>query len=178
MDKTFDAAVNRPVAVAGWELQNMLTVARVLIGAALARVQQIERDAARRAAFGEDVVPATVSYTPGSVTATLTPSSPLAYATPYTAAVTTGAKDLAGNALAADFRWTFATTAPPPPPPKTLWRTRWSTVTVVNTASSPRTTSGPVMIQGASCRWPRTVWPANTPGPSKRDSLCASVLDT
>jgi hypothetical protein len=42
-----------------------------------------------------------------------TPSGPLDYATLYTARVTTGAQDRAGNAMASDFVWTFATAAPP-----------------------------------------------------------------
>ena len=39
MDKTFDAAVNREVAAAGWELQNMLTVCSLIAGAAYARTE-------------------------------------------------------------------------------------------------------------------------------------------
>lgn len=43
--------------------------------------------------------------------ATFTPSGYLAPNTTYTATVTTGAKDLAGNALAADYVWSFTTGA-------------------------------------------------------------------
>ena len=50
---------------------------------------------------------ATVSY--AGNTATLTPINPLAQNTVYIATVTTGAKDLAGNALAADHSWNFTT---------------------------------------------------------------------
>ncbi len=50
---------------------------------------------------------ASVSY--AGNTATLTPINPLAQNTVYTATVTTGAKDLAGNALAADHSWSFTT---------------------------------------------------------------------
>jgi hypothetical protein len=46
-------------------------------------------------------------------TATFTPSALLATAATYTATITTGAKDPAGVALAANYVWTF-TTAPPP----------------------------------------------------------------
>ncbi|MBI5904750.1 MAG: Ig-like domain-containing protein [Deltaproteobacteria bacterium] len=46
-------------------------------------------------------------------TATFTPSAPLAYNTVYTATVTTGVLDLANNALAADYAWTFTTGAAP-----------------------------------------------------------------
>ena len=44
-------------------------------------------------------------------TATFTPSAVLANGTQYTATVTTAAKDLAGNALAANVSWTFTTAA-------------------------------------------------------------------
>ncbi|MBV6518232.1 MAG: hypothetical protein DCC43_07945 [Candidatus Brocadia sp.] len=47
----------------------------------------------------------TVSYS--GVIATFTPSSSLAYATPYTATITTGARDAAGNAMAANYAWSF-----------------------------------------------------------------------
>ncbi len=66
------------------------------------------------------VVPATVTYNSGSRTATLTPTSSLAYSSAFTATVTGGSggvKDLAGNALAGDHSWSFTTSAPPPPPP-------------------------------------------------------------
>lgn len=42
-------------------------------------------------------------------TVTLAPSAPLTAQTLYTGTVTTGARDLAGNALAADYVWTFTT---------------------------------------------------------------------
>ena len=47
-------------------------------------------------------------------TATLTPSSPLASGTTYSATVkggSAGVKDVAGNALSADFTWSFTTVA-------------------------------------------------------------------
>jgi hypothetical protein len=43
-------------------------------------------------------------------TATYTPSSNLSLNTPYTATITTGAKDLAGNALVNNYVWSFAST--------------------------------------------------------------------
>src|SRR5712671_6436795 len=65
------------------------------------------------ATFAVDpTVPGTVTY--GGTTATLTPRSPLAFATTYTATITRAAKDLAGNPLAADYNWSF-TTVPAPP---------------------------------------------------------------
>jgi hypothetical protein len=45
-----------------------------------------------------------------------TPTSPLTANTTYTATITTGAEDLAGNALASSYVWTFTTGAAPPPP--------------------------------------------------------------
>lgn len=56
-------------------------------------------------------VPATVTYSNG--VATLTPTSPLALGTLYTATVTTGAKDVAGTSLANTFTWSFTTDIAP-----------------------------------------------------------------
>jgi hypothetical protein len=56
-------------------------------------------------------VTGSVSYS--GTTATLTPSSQLAYLTTYTATVTTAVKDVAGNALANNHTWTFTTTVAP-----------------------------------------------------------------
>src|SRR5439155_1565222 len=67
---------------------------------------------------GATVVAGTVSY--AGVTATLTPAAGLAPLTMYTATVTTGARDLAGNALATDFSWNFTTGATPDATPPTV----------------------------------------------------------
>ena len=56
---------------------------------------------------GTTTVLGTVSY--AGTTATFTPTANLAASTLYTATITTGAKDLAGNALASSFVWTFTT---------------------------------------------------------------------
>jgi len=63
---------------------------------------------------GSTPVTGTVSYNSGINTATFTPSWPLAFNTAYTAKVIGGAndpriKDVAGNALPADYTWTFTT---------------------------------------------------------------------
>src|SRR2546428_776248 len=58
---------------------------------------------------GTTPVAGTVSY--AGVTATFAPASALAPLTTYTATMTTGARDLAGNALATDFVWSFTTGA-------------------------------------------------------------------
>ena len=55
----------------------------------------------------------TVAYDVPSKVATLTPTSALVSGTNYTATITTGAKDQAGNALAANKVWTFTTVAAP-----------------------------------------------------------------
>ncbi|MEI9808761.1 MAG: Ig-like domain-containing protein [Bacteroidota bacterium] len=59
------------------------------------------------------VITAAVAYNAGTKTATLTPSSALAYSTTYTATVKGGAsgvKDAAGNALVNNYAWTFTNT--------------------------------------------------------------------
>jgi WD40 repeat protein len=58
-------------------------------------------------------VAVTVSYDPGTRTATLRPNTLLAESTLYTAKVLTGIKDLAGNALASTFTWSFTTQVQP-----------------------------------------------------------------
>lgn len=52
-----------------------------------------------------------VTYASVGTTATFTPAANLAPNTLYTATITTGVKDLAGNALAANYVWTFTTGA-------------------------------------------------------------------
>jgi hypothetical protein len=56
-----------------------------------------------------------VSYS--GTTASFNPLNNLAANTVYTATITTGAKDLTGNPIAADYVWSFTTTAAPVPPP-------------------------------------------------------------
>ncbi len=64
------------------------------------------------------LVPATVSYDASSSTAKLVPTSTLSYTSTYTALVKGSLiKDLAGNALASNYTWSFTTAAAPPPPP-------------------------------------------------------------
>jgi transposase-like protein len=61
------------------------------------------------------LVTAPVSYDAANRTAILRPSSPLSPGATYRAKVTTGAKDVAGNPLAADKVWSFTTSTQPPP---------------------------------------------------------------
>jgi Ice-binding-like/Bacterial Ig-like domain len=56
---------------------------------------------------GTTSVTGTVAY--AGTTATFTPTTILAASTSYTATITTGAKDVAGNALAANTVWSFTT---------------------------------------------------------------------
>ena len=56
---------------------------------------------------GETAVPGAVAYS--GVTAVFTPTSPLSINTTYFATITTEARDLAGNALASNFAWSFKT---------------------------------------------------------------------
>lgn len=60
--------------------------------------------------LGTTSVPGTVSYS--LTTATFTPLDNLLSGSTYTATITTGAKDLAGNAIATDYVWTFSTVSP------------------------------------------------------------------
>jgi uncharacterized protein DUF4082/concanavalin A-like lectin/glucanase superfamily protein/Big-like domain-containing protein/galactose oxidase-like protein/Kelch motif protein len=74
------------------------------------------------------LVAATVTYDAATRTATLNPTPTLAASTTYTATIKGGAtdprvKDVASNALAANFTWSFTTAASPPPPacPCSIW---------------------------------------------------------
>ena len=61
-----------------------------------------------------------VSYVGATRIATFTPTAALTASTTFTATITTGAADTFGNPLAANFVWTFTTSAPCPPPPTPL----------------------------------------------------------
>jgi hypothetical protein len=68
---------------------------------------------------GTTTVSGTVNYT--GTTATFVPSSNLAASAAHTATITTGAKDLAGNALRSDFVWSFTTgSTPDTTPPRVI----------------------------------------------------------
>jgi Domain of unknown function (DUF4082)/Bacterial Ig-like domain/Bacterial Ig domain len=81
------------------------------------------------------LVPAAVTYSAGQRTATLAPSTPLQYATTYTATLRggpSGVADRSGNRLAADRVWTFAT-APRPVCPCSLWSVTATPATLSST---------------------------------------------
>jgi hypothetical protein len=61
-----------------------------------------------------EVVSGTVGYNAGTKTATFSPTTSLSYATAYTATIKATAKDVAGNALASDYSWSFTTLATVP----------------------------------------------------------------
>ena len=64
---------------------------------------------------GATSITGTVSYS--GVTATFIPASPLAANTIYTGTITTGVKNVSGNALANNYVWSFTTTGSSTPPP-------------------------------------------------------------
>ncbi len=76
-------------------------------------VQSVSGDTFTLAAEGSSTkVAATVTYDAATKKATLDPSADLEAGKKYTATVTTGVKDKAGNALAADKTWSFTTASP------------------------------------------------------------------
>ncbi|HEX5030459.1 MAG TPA: ice-binding family protein [Candidatus Eisenbacteria bacterium] len=60
---------------------------------------------------GPTAITGTVAYNTTTHIATFTPASALTASTTYTATITTGAKDVAGNPLASNHVWTFTTAA-------------------------------------------------------------------
>src|SRR5256885_17176717 len=90
---------------------------------------------------GTTAVAGTVSY--AGVTATFNPLSTLAPNTTYTALMTTGARDLAGNALATESGWTFTTGATPdttPPIVSEIVRPPWRGPRGVSGGAAPAKT--------------------------------------
>jgi hypothetical protein len=69
-------------------------------------------------AFTIDGVTGTISV--NDKTYTFTPSTNLAYASTYTAVITNNIVDAAGNAMAANYTWTFTTEAAPDTTPTTV----------------------------------------------------------
>jgi hypothetical protein len=70
---------------------------------------------------GPDQVSGIVTY--AGTTATFTPTGSLDWETTYTAAITAGAKDLAGNAMTSGYEWTFTTGATPDTTPPAITST-------------------------------------------------------
>src|SRR5207249_3530266 len=92
-----------------------------------------------------------VSY--AGVTATFTPASTLAPLTTFTATVTTGAKDLAGNALATGFSWSFTTGATPDTTRPTV------SATVPANADTGVAISGKIAVAFSEAMDPLTITP-------------------
>jgi hypothetical protein len=69
---------------------------------------------------GATPVSGAVTYAAVGNTATFTPTSTLAPNTTFTATITTGVRDIAGNALASNFLWSFTTGATPDTTPPTV----------------------------------------------------------
>jgi hypothetical protein len=84
---------------------------------------------------GSTPVNGVITYSAGSATATFAPIGGLAYNTAYTATITTGAEDLAGSGLAANYSWKFTTGNPLTSPP---------TVTSTNPVTPNLTATPPV----------------------------------
>ncbi len=59
-------------------------------------------------------ISSTISYNDSSKTISITPLSPLESGTAYEASLSTGVKDIAGNALASTYTWSFTTIASTP----------------------------------------------------------------
>ena len=85
--------------------------------------------------IGGTPVNGVITYTAGSATATFAPIGGLAYNTAYTATITTGAEDLAGSGLAANYSWKFTTGNP---------LTSAPTVTSTNPVTSPENMAVPL----------------------------------
>ena len=66
---------------------------------------------------GTTSIPGTVTLSADGKIAMFDPTSLLAASISYTATITTGVKDLAGNPMVTAKTWTFTTAAPSPPPP-------------------------------------------------------------
>jgi O-glycosyl hydrolase len=66
-------------------------------------------------AQGGGAVAGTVAAGGGGLSATFTPTAPLAYSTMYTATLTTGVQSTTGTALASNYTWSFTTAAVPVP---------------------------------------------------------------
>jgi|GEM_PF-7010125 len=114
-----DVAVGGAISVTFSEAMNAATITggTFFVEAAYSPLSAPRSGA--RVSRSAGTVAGTVTYE--GLAAKFTPSANLGYSTTYTVTVTTGAQDAAGNALAADYTWSFSTTAAPAPVV-----TRWS----------------------------------------------------
>lgn len=101
-------------------------------------------------------VTGTVTYS-GS-TATFTPTAPLAYNTLYTATITTGVKDQAGNQMFTNYSWTFKTGAVPfTPNPSPLPPLNQSVAYQIDYAHSGHVAFGTPITFPGSATWSVTL---------------------
>jgi hypothetical protein len=109
-----------------------------------------------------------VSYAAATMIATFTPTVSLAPSTTFTATITTGAQDSFGNALAANFVWTFTTSPTCPPPTVTsVTPPNASTLVCPNTAVITATFSkamNPATINSPATTFTLASGGANVPG--------------
>jgi len=91
-------------------------------------------------------VSGTVAYL--GTTATFTPDDILARNTIFTATITTGVKDLAGNSMAVTKIWTFETGAPAGPAPVTLGAAGAFNILAGSAVTNTDTISNPTSIEG------------------------------
>jgi hypothetical protein len=115
------------------------------------------------------LVPATVTYTAATNTATLTPSATLAGSTLFTATVGVGVKDVAGNALATARVWSFTTAAVPDTTPPTI------TATVPSAGATGVSRTAPVTVTFSEPMDAATITAANL---TLRDAANAAVPAT
>jgi hypothetical protein len=92
-------------------------------------------------------VTGTVVYDAVNRIATFTPASNLTSGTTYTATIATGVTDLAGNALASNFVWTFSTGTALGPGPATVALGAAAPYAIL--AGAGVTSSGPTIINGS-----------------------------
>lgn len=92
-----------------------------------------------KSAMGQ-TISATVAYVPSSHTVTITPAAALEQNTQYSVTLTTAIKDTAGNALAANYTWSFTTAAPIIDPVDPLSQGHDGPVLVITRASQPIST--------------------------------------
>ncbi|MGN6563889.1 MAG: Ig-like domain-containing protein, partial [Thermomicrobiales bacterium] len=102
--------------------------------------EAMNRTATQSAFSVTPAIPGNFSWDANGVTMTFTPTATLANSATYTATVSTGARDLAGNALVTTKTWSFTTAAATPPP----------AVTGVSPISGPAAGGATVTVSGSS----------------------------
>jgi hypothetical protein len=99
-------------------------------------------------------VPGAVAYVASSQIATFTPSGNLAASLPFVATINTGVADTFGNHLAANFTWTFTTSAAVCAPPGGAIALGASCSFGILGATPSVTSAGPTIVTGDVGIWP------------------------